>query len=415
MNGMIGQPFGSTATQRSRLRDRLASVAFDPQLNFIAPIEARTNPQTAIRARLAILLATYHDDYHTDSFDIERLSRAVEHGDEAIAFWGEPTSINRLRYWLASRSFAPSARQLAELELGTATLLNVTAEMGAGHRELCRGGSVCHTISAIGPIISSLLRPQAIVESNEDFHTVVSVVRNRRSVPGIAGGAAVHRLHTRELQSSFWGFAPWYVMQGGVLELLDYREIYRDSDAVRTAVAATPGVHLVDYSEASFVTDLLELNLAGIAPSPPVVMSTATQARMSTWRLVDHPHGELVGYNHVTVLTVPAGGLPLKELLSLPSTCSAACVVARIPLSADHIHDQVELGKHGFSLTAVSPPKLVESESLFYGFWSRPRRDQKFVKPYYVDSQLLSTVEKRIVSYMEGMVQTCSSSANLRA
>ncbi len=413
MTGVIGQSLRSTAAQKSWWHERLAALDFDPQSNFITPIAARANPRTAIRARLAILLATYRDDYHTDSFDIARLCRRVEQGEEAIAFWGDPTSIDRLRRWLDPQSPDPSDDQLAELELGTATLLDAAAEIGAGHRELCRGGSTSRTVPAMGAIISSLLQPQAVVEGRNGFHTVISVVRNRRSQPGVAGGAAVHRLYTRELKSSFWGFAPWYVMQGGALELLDYREIYSDSDAVRSAILATQELHVADSDEATFVTDLLELNLGASTPAPAVVSSAAAQAETAAWQLTGHPHDELIAYNHITVIPVSEDGVTLEELLALTSARNAACVAARLPLSVDYIHSQLQLAKYGFRLTAISPPKSIGPESVFHGFWSRPRRGLDLAEPYYVNSRLLDPAERRIVAHTGRAVDAWSSSSNL--
>ncbi len=412
MSGVIGQPLFSTAEQYSWWLERLAVLDFDPQVNFIAPAAVRANPRTAIRARLAILLATYRGDYHTDSFDIERLCRRVERGEEAIAFWGDFECVHRLRSWLVGESPDPSDGDLAELELGTATLLDVGEEIGVGHRELCRGGSTCHSVSAIGAIISSVLRPEKVLATRQDFHTVISVVRNRQSKPGLAGGAAVHRLYTRELRSSFWGYAPWYVMQGGALELLDYREIYRDSDEVRSAILATPALYVANAGEASFVVDLLELNLGALALAPAVT-SVADANPAEGWRLVSHPQGELLAHNHVTAIPVSEGGLPLEDLLALPSVRDAACVAARLPLSPDHISDQLRLGRHGFFLTAVSPPKQAAPDAVFFGFWSRPRRDLTLAEPYYLDSRLLDPVEKRIVEHIERELHTWSNSSNL--
>jgi len=395
VSGIVGEPLLPTAVQRRWWGERMSALDFDPAVNFIAPERARANPLVAIRARLAVLLATYRDDYHTDSFDLERLCRRVEDEEEAIAFWGEPAAVARLGGWLDSASAVPDDSELARLELGTATSIDVGERFGPGHRELCRGGSVCRTVSSIGATLSSLLRFFA-ADAHDDFHTIVSTVRNRRSEPDVAGGAAIHRLYTREIKSSFWGFAPWYVMQGGVLELLDYREIYRDGDAVHAAILRGGPISLCDEDEANLVESLLELNLRPSALRPAVELGEATGSATSGWRLEVGEGDDLIAFNQVGVQPAPEDGLPLVELLNTPLARAAACVVARLPLSAAHGADQALLRDHGFRLSAMSPPKGVRREP-FVGFWSRPRSGLGVAEPYYFGSSLLDSAEERLV------------------
>jgi hypothetical protein len=404
----LGHQIPTTEEQFGRWASRLGLLEFEPTVQFIDPAESVLAPELAVRARLAILLGTYGDDYCTDSFDIGRLGRRVAARQEMIAFWGSQGDVRALRSWLRA-SADPDDESLAALCLGTATILNADREFSRGHWKLCRGGSLCRQVPSVAPALVSLLRFFRHGAESPDAHTIVSTVRNRRSQPGIPGGTAIQMLYTRELRASFWGFAPWHVMPGGALELLDYREIYRDPDAVRASASAAVPAVLADDDDRAFARTLIALNIGAHAADSLVAEPSVTRAA-PRWLLQPYSSAELATFNPAMILPASReAGVPLDQLLADSPGADAACVVARVPLVDRTGAAQRSLRERGFHLTAVSPPKTLalpqaQPAGPFVGYWSRPRPGVPLVEPYYLRSTLLETTERHLATHLAGMV-----------
>jgi hypothetical protein len=406
-------PHRSTADTIAQLRHDLAGpVPFDPERNQIGPAESRTNPEVALTARVNVLAATYRGDYHTDSFDIARLANQVRAGTEAIWFWGGEDEIRTLRRLL--RSGTPD--DVPDLELGTVTVLDAQEEFGPGYGELCRSGSTDRTCGAKAPIISRTL---GFLDGSEAwlrarYHTLELTSRVRRSEPGVRGGEAIHRIHCRYARSRFWGYAPFYLMQRGVLEQLEYRESNRDPDDVRKALRASNGWSFADPDEASFAAALVRLNYgfdvpAATVPARPRASDHAVSVVMpKTPELVPANHGTVVplGYGHAT----PVEPLPASAAVEQVVDSGVCCAVVWVPLEdPGGVGFQAWLSSLGFTLTAVVPPKHTGPASdgvgrrdrvPAFGIWSRPRPGLPIVPPYYADQATDLADEDVVLRYL---------------
>ncbi|WP_428262084.1 hypothetical protein [Haliangium sp.] len=392
---------------RAELRAALATMAFDPERNVVGPEVTSRNPEAALEVRLSVLRRTYRGDYHTDAFDIERLGRQIRSGDEAIWFWGEGAEIDRLRAVLEGGDGS------RDLDLGTVTVLSGEGEFGEGHGELCRSGSQSR-FSARGAIV---YRTLGYVEERERwlrgrYHTLTLVPRNRPSTDEVRGGEAIHRIHSRYVQSRFWGFAPWHVMQGGVLEMLDHRESNRDPSDVVAGLEASAGWHFADADEAAYAEALCQVNF-GLAP--PVVVAPAPRGTGGLAAKLHLPaSAELTRYNH-GALTVGADGADgagdevgaALERLASTDVCSA---VVSLPLDlAAAVPVQRMVAERGFRLTSIRPPKVTwllrdeqrrEVRTGAYGYWCRPRADLEVVQPYYRGCDSDDASERTILQYL---------------
>jgi hypothetical protein len=394
-------------------RDIILQVGFDSATQYIPPEETCLNPAISLRVRLNILLRTYNHDYHTDAYDFERLASAVRDGWERISFWGDKESIDVLRDWL-KKNHEPTERELYELSLGTGTILDAKEEFGEGYAEMCRTGSICSSVIATGPILWDLVR---LFEDSSDnnfahYHTFSSVPRNRISSGDIRGGAAIHRLHVREIGSSFWGVAPWYVMQGGNLEVLDYRELYRRPADVTSAVSKTRNLYCSTEAEAAYLSALLKLNLEGIAELPKIRVENSLKLPATRWYVRSPVRPELAPYNPIFIQLDPCGAFAtLQEADSYAESEGHSCITVFLPLDDPSIIAYPHLlGSLGYSLTAMSPPKeasdVLSSGSNIgrripcYGMWSRVHSGISLAKPYYLDHRGHMPVENVIIRYL---------------
>jgi hypothetical protein len=397
-------PFTGIEKLRADLQESLAAMDFDPARNAVGPEETATNPLVALEVRLSVLSRTYRGDYHTDSFDLERLAGQIQDGDEAIWFWGHASEIARLRAVLRGEDDARA------LSLGTVTVLSVEAEFGPGHGELCRSGSQSD-FNARGAIV---YRTLGYIDGRERwlrarYHTLTLVPRNRPSTDQIRGGEAIHRIHARHVQSRFWGFAPWYVMHGGVLELLDHRESNRDPNDVIAGLDASVGWYFADPEEAAYAEALCRVNFDR-APRISVSQRQQTSPGLAA-ELHLPPSAGLTRFNHGTlVVGRGAGGLSVEHGLERLAAVEVCCAVVRLPLDdEDAVPLQRTLRQRGFRLTSIRPPKKtwllkgetrIPVETTACGFWSRPRVDLEVVPPYYRECEGKTGPERTVMRYL---------------
>ncbi|HKH47090.1 MAG TPA: hypothetical protein VKM72_20730 [Thermoanaerobaculia bacterium] len=395
-------PLAHQAGRARRWRSLVEEHGFDPRRFCLAPAETRRAPRTAVRARLSTLLRTYAGDYHSDSYDVERLAAQVLSGTERILFWGEEESIAALRGWTRA-GHEPTDAELDGLALGTATVLDVAHEFGEGHAEMCRTGSVCRSVPSTGPILWDVL---ALLgeEPGGAFagcHTFLSVPRNRRTTPQIRGGAAIHRFHVHDLGSSFWGVAPWYVMQGGFLEVLDYRELYR-SPAAAAAQWQGAELWLTAEPEAAFAAALLELNLCD-AEAPGLRLLRPAPPRPARWRVCAAASPALVRYQPGLVWPDAAGPFhslhgAVRDLEARGCACVTVCLPLEDPGWATY---QQRLGRAGFHLAGLLAPRQAAGERRpCHGMWSRPRPGVSLAEPYYLAAARPAPGEEAVLHHL---------------
>ncbi|WP_437762651.1 hypothetical protein WMF27_45165 [Sorangium sp. So ce281] len=404
-------PYRGTDEMVQGMERVLAGVPqFDPVANCVGPAETAQSPEVALKVRLRILLRAYRGDYHTDSFEFERLAAQVRSGREAIWFWGHKDEIARLRQLLREPTAEPP-----DLALGTVTVLSAEEEFGLGYGELCRSGSVDPTLGAKAPIVSRTLNYLNGRETwlRERYHTLILAPRNRPSTAEVRGGEAIHRIHTHYVRSCFWGFAPFYVMQGGVIEQTEFRESNRDPEEILGALRSTDPWVFADAREGAYAEAMALLNF-GVRP-PIKIVDAAQSASTTPSRLLLPPSESLIASNHGTVL-LSSDGAPHAEALAAHVAVErlmesgVCCSVVRMRLDDPTLAPfQAWLFARGFRLTAVVPPKRtwvvrdgLRRDLAFppLGLWSRPRPDLAVVQPYYLDQEAMSPDEAVVLEYV---------------
>jgi len=392
----------------SSIRGELAARAFDARVMLIEPAESRLYPERALRLRLSVLMRTYGDDYHTDSFDLARLTAQVRDGDEAIWFWGSPTEIERARAQLRLPPGAPAA----DLPIGTVTVLSAETEFGPGHGELCRSGSMDRSTGAVAAILHRMAGYHSGADApvHDRYHTLLLAARNRASAPSIRGGEAVQHIHCHYVQSRFWGLVPFYVMRGGVIECTELRESNRDPDDVRSALAAPVPWLFADPRDGEYARALCRLNFG-----TPASIATLAVKRVSPvpTRLLMPPHPSLFPANHATVkpATTAAPGLAgFPEAVRQAEDSGVCCVAVHLRLDdPQQVNNQAWLAGRGYVLTAVSPPKrtwqlrggqreLISAAAI--GIWCRARPDLPVVAPYYLQHDGADEAERAVLSHL---------------
>lgn len=393
-------------------RDLRAAGPFRARENFLVPAETSRSPRVSVSARLDILRRVYRGDYHTDSYALERLADCVARGDELIWFWGESGEVAKLRAAMRSRS-----GRLSRLKLGTVSVIDSSQEFGDGSGELCRSGSMDRRL---GAKVSSLWRVLSYMTGTDSavcdrYHSLLLVPRVRRSSPGIRGGEAVNAIHRRYVQSRFWGFAPWYVMQGGVLEVLELRECNRDPGDVRRAVLRSAPWIFADEGESRFATALCEISLGARPSLASAVVRAVPRFRAGLF----FPSGrELRRFNPAFLRATgraDSGGAPFDEKCRELTRAGAACSAVRLRLDEPRqAVAQIWLRRRGFRLTAIVPPKTTwvardgrrrSVQTPPYGFWCRPRPGLKLELPFYVGESGGTQQERDVLIHLRGCLE----------
>jgi hypothetical protein len=336
---------------------KVGAAAGLPSTNWLGPDFGVRHPMFATLLRRSILSRCYFGDYHADVHDEARLAQSVARGEQRILFWGEPDVVAHVE-GLARRHGHPDMAALDGLAMGTHTVLPGEVLYGAGHLEVARTGSTHGggdiAARAIGWDLGQVLAGDSPLP---DFHTVSCVPRNRRSMTGVPGGVAIHRIHTRVLGTSHWGVAPFYMMAGGFLELLDYRELTVDDGAVTRGFAALKATYLVDEGAANLVRALCRLNGFDVeCRLSQVEAIRADGVPTLVPGAYSDPHGPRV--THVRL------DHPVEDLTVAVADRGEACSVAVCDLEDQRsLSVQAALLAQGFRLSYLSPPKVVARQA----------------------------------------------------
>ncbi|WP_369199230.1 hypothetical protein [Streptomyces sp. PU-14G] len=352
-----------------------------------------------MRLRTSVLMRCYHGDYHTDVFDQERLAGRVADGSERILFWGDAAEVRTVAELVRTRA-EPEQEVLDGLRLGTHTTLSGAGLYGPGHLEVARTGSTQARVSGASEAIMWDLGRVLGGAGRTPFHTISCVPRNRRSSGRIPGGTAIHRIHTRQVGSAHWGVAPFYIMAGRFMELLDYRELSADSEAVRRGFGEQSAVYLADEESAALVRGLCRLNgfdpRVHVASDGPIAAAEVSDAAPAGGAPGD-PHGPRVVFIDLHSLQ--------RGLDDAVAARGEACTVAMCDLEAEGSPEvQATLLARGFRLTYISPPKIVypagsDGQAVripLRGGFCRPNSEAPPAPPYYLGGGPLDEVEKSL-------------------
>lgn len=351
----------------------------------ILPEESRMAPEISFATRLQILMAAYNQDYHCPAMDPAINIAAIAEGKEHVIFWGDPESIATLRAVMRK-----GETRVSNAALGTATLFSpnhaATHLPHASQRfEIGRTASIASMAGSV-PTIALLL--QAIDGFFGPCSTIYSTPRNRVGSARACPGAPIHRLHLRELRSSFWGFAPWYLMQDETVEWLDYREIYSDPKIVKRSLHEGGMLPLLSPIDVEYCRCLIQLNAPGAEsrwfPSAP-------QAKVSSsWMVSSYLERQDVQmYNPIFIEQAPVGteGSPLEESLARLQYVSCSCKIIRAPINTVSGAEQAILASAGFRLNSIAPHFPIPGNSLerlsLVGFWTRCDPKRAIAEPYY--------------------------------
>jgi len=371
-------PFPGREAYARTLHQALGRLdGFDPSRHVLGPLETCRFPRHAVRMRHSVLLRVYCGDYHTDCFDIDRLAHAVERGEERIWLWGEEDQIRAFHAYCTGDFNDPP-----DLRLGTVTVLPAEFLFGAGRHELCRSGSCDTSLGAKG---ASLQRIVNFVERHAEAGPADSWVltpRNRASAPSLRGGEAVHRLHSHHLRTRFWGFAPWYVMQGGALEMLDLRECDRDGGDTDGGRHWRQPWLLRTPQAARFVAALTWLNYRRV---PPIeVVADARADGFLTARTGRAYDASIQPFNPTAMVVGTEGDLSLDDAHRTLEARNACAMVARVALTeSDAPAAQAFLEDRGYRLTGILPPTPRVPPQ---GFWTWIHPHHPVAPPHYLNS-----------------------------
>jgi hypothetical protein len=386
----------AAAERNRRWRGAIEAVGFDASSMMVGTAEAARAPRCAVAARQMILMRTYDGDYHTDVTDLCRLSDRVRAGTERIFFWGATKEIEDLRRHFAADGGDPEAYR--HLWLGTATLIEQSDIVGAPTWELSRTGSVSREISALAPNVHAI---QEHFRAEPECGKIFTTPRNRTGAPGAKSGVAIQRMHQREILSTFLGFAPWYVMQRGEIELLDYREILRDPLKLRRLPQprATPGVF--SPVELGFIDALLS-GLGRAAPARLMLDAPCRpNAEIQSWTLVESSNSEDQCFQPIFLRPAnpeePASG-GIEDQLGTPAAGAAACFVVRAPLAGFTRALAHILRSSGFALCAIETPLFCKP--WWTAVWARPRQNAPIRAPYYTEVSDLDSMERLVLGYL---------------
>jgi hypothetical protein len=368
---------------------------FDPAQNIIRPDESRKAARAAVIVRRDVLRAVYKDDYHTNSFEIDGLAKRVSQALDLIWFWGEAAEISALRSFLAAPADDPRL-----FAVGTVSVLPAHGIAGPGTGEICRSGSMDQVLGARGAGVERIVDFMSGAAWGRRYDSLFLTARNRASAPGVRGGEAVHRLHMQHVRSSFWGFAPWYVMQGGRLELLDLRECYRDPADVAAALAAPGGWWLAEEDDAQFVEGLCRLNF-GFAPA--MRLSQASRKREIYVEPGAALPEDIQQFNCVYLAVKPSGSIRLDHALRDAAALNACSIVVCVPLDEDAGAIQRAVAEHGFRLHGILPPRLGNIPRRALGYWCRVRSDLEMAPPFYMDRHTDSRDEARVCAFARSL------------
>ncbi len=348
----------------------------------IKPEQAAKLNERAVIARENILRRVYRGEYYTDSKDIPRLTVKVLEQKELIWFWGEEDQVVRL--------INGQSDNFDNLSIGTVSVLDASAEFGAGVAEMCRSGSTSPVKiipSAIDRILDFLTGRST--KKLLDFHTLCLVPRTRTGTDNIRAGKSVNFLHREVLRSRFWGIAPWYVMQGNVIECLEYREINRDIEAVKNSLADNV-FYFSSETDANYFSSLVQLNFSGLDATVNIVGDAASSDYSPTFRLRNSLPKELIRYNHLFFDLVSSDGnkayTDVLDLVSiLPEHIDAAVSVVAVDLTtAASLPLQYLLNKLEFNFLSIIPAKKNKfNDSTTSGLWVKTHPGYQVVPPHY--------------------------------
>ncbi|NHV28057.1 hypothetical protein [Burkholderia sp. D-99] len=364
--------------------------------------------ERSVATRAAILTRVYAGDYHTDSFDFDRLAKRVRGAREFIWFWGHRDVIDE---WLHDPAPSPQSG-----DLGTVSVVDSSGEFGPGIGEICRSGSISPVglkPFAVKRIIDFLTG--ALPALHESFHTLMLVPRARAAAQGIRGGKSVNTIHRKYIRSRFFGFAPWYVMQGGFLECLEYREISRSLDDVLEGMNASPTLHFANQDDATFAEALFAMNFPSQIDRLRFVTSDGTRNAVR-YLLTSQADGAIRQFNH---RSFELAGRAQEDLNGIPLSSvdqgahEVSCTVVHLDLGdPDSVAAQRELHASGYRLTCVRPPRSVASPDgggrssvSAYGSWAKPNARWKVIEPYYASRNASDVNDSRVLDHLSAILR----------
>lgn len=389
--GKPGPPFVSRLSEFKRIIfSNLSSK------NFISSHTTKLHPRSSAVVRNYILTQAYCNDYHTDATDLDGASTAIMSEQDQVVFWGNHEDIHQLNLYLTNNLVAEE--ELTKLRLGTVSLYLHDTFDSNGCLEIGRTGSTCKQLDSMLPTAWLL---QNLCYGNElpsqPYWKILATPRNRKTSKNIRGGAAIHRIHSRILKSTFWGLAPWYIMQGGYLELLDYREIYLQEDIIKkleeTAVflysntSSTLLLELSTYNKVNFKINQLTFTKAAIQPLYVLHGSNNLSLQAFNPCFINLSHND--------------NGLTLTKAIDSELSLTSASSIVALPLVQDSISQQEILEKNGFVLTAISIRKIKFDNLQPVGLWSRINSDIILALPYYFDFIHANNEDLKLVNVLK--------------
>lgn len=387
----------------------LKRSTFKSETNYICSCESRSAAERALELRIDILMQVYQGDYHTAAFDISTLLEGISSGKERIFFWGEVAEIEKTRR-IFSGTHSDGLHRMDHLNIGTATIIKREEESGCA--ELSRTGSLSSVAYSTYANIKELEDIFCNYSENK-IDVIYSTPRNRESTSEIRGGIAIQRQHANELNSSFLGWAPWYIMQGGYIEVLDYRESYTFPAMVLDHIRNIQSLFFISEDDADFVRLLIKLNFGFNETYFTYQVKTPIGDSAPIWKAHAFASDDLKKYNPIFIRHDETDGNDLGSLIGWVLLENFTCICIEIDLEQEYgLQYQKLVTDRGFHFVGLRiVPTMVgwdgqsPSKYIIKGMWVRLKEGNVCAEPYYLKLKGLSVDEESILKHLRRIFQ----------
>lgn len=338
-------------TRAERWQSVAGNERFDPAVNLIPPKVTVLTPAATYQLRQFVLALAYQTALPTG---LDAGSAAIAEDTERVFFWGDAKAVSLTRSLLARRPGEAELREAAKF-LGTATMAARTGQGSAPAWELTRTGNAAPCRHQAAPALVHMCRTYLAEHGRSS--SIYMTARNCWASSDVTSGIAIHRINQHALRSMFLGFAPWYVLEAGHIEILDYREIRPVAGTYGELRAPVIQSDALSPAELSFVNAILSQVRSGCA--------------------MKHSGAQACS--------------PIRM------THQKAAASARCPIDLLTAATAAELRAAGFGLAAIELELPARS---WICAWCRPDPGHRLTLPYYASLHAYATHEASVVKYL---------------
>ncbi|QFR39010.1 hypothetical protein A9Q91_02135 [Candidatus Gracilibacteria bacterium 28_42_T64] len=333
-------------------------------MKFISPESGELTNDEKGNIQQDILLSVYDKDY-----PVGNTTKAIEQirsGIQKVLFWSDSLDV---------------------LKQGTGGTISLVKDETKGNStfEMCRAGSNINNgggYKAVFELYNCFL--------NSNFNQLFATPRNcldRENEEGkkIPGGKAISLIYSRLKDVKFWGIAPWYIMPGNTMELLDLR-IFTKNDLVRERLTKGDKLYIFSDKYKSVYEEMIDNNY-GIENVISSLGKLSKQKKIGEYNFFieydDNEHTSNYTYSSVKVSNKGEHSIDMIE--TILSTLKSKVSIFKLNLfDSSNVLLQEYLDTHGYVLVSLFP----ESNQMI-GYFVKSE-NKKYALPYYYGEDQLS-------------------------